>query len=86
LTTTVAIDAQMSFTAHLTVERVTKRIRADTRLLGLLALLVVGLPIATWWLPLPGAASISIAVVAGVGLAWLGYRAIGDVIERTIRE
>jgi uncharacterized membrane protein len=81
-----AFNAQLGLAGRLMVEVVTKRIRTNTRLLGLLGLLVVGLPIATWWIPLPGAASISIAVAAGVGLSWLGYEAIGDVIERTIRQ
>jgi hypothetical protein len=86
VTHTKPLAGQLSFAGYLTLETVTRGIRSDKRLLGLLALLVIGLPIVTWALPLPGAASISIAVVAGVGLSWLGYEAIGDVIERTIRE
>jgi len=80
------LHGQLGPEGHLTTAHVTERIRTNRRLLGLLALLVVGLPIMTWAIPLPGAASIIIALGVGVGLSWLGYKAIGDVIERTFRE
>lgn len=82
----VDLHGSLDFNAHLSSKQVTNSIRHDWRLLALLGILVVGLPIATWWLPFPGAASVGIAVVAGLGLSWLGYKAIGDVISTTIRE
>jgi hypothetical protein len=60
--------------------------RSDKRLLVLLGLLVVGLPMAAWWLPFPGPASVGIAVAAGIGLTWLGFKAVSDVIDTTRRE
>jgi hypothetical protein len=79
------LNAQLGFGGHLTSKQVVTRLRSDKRLLALLAFLVVGVPILVGWLPVPVAASVSIGVVAGIVLTWLGYKAISDVIETTIR-
>jgi hypothetical protein len=78
--------AHTSASGHLTVERVTKALRRDKRFLALVAILVVVPPVVTWRIPLPGAAIVGIAVVVGVVASVAGYKAIGEVIERTIRE
>jgi hypothetical protein len=81
------VNVGMNMSGHLTVARVvTRAIARDWRLLVVVVVLVVGSPILTWWLPLPGAASVSVGVAFGVVASVGGYFAITKVVRETITE